>query len=125
MQKLPLFSATILFFMTLQPAHADLSNTVLFTLNTIYLDRDYSDNGVTTQAKSTDTDIRLGKIFKNYYAGAIYSQSSNDASDANRTSYGISTGFFFGQRSVHSSSLLFSIKIQSFKWCNRYERLGT
>lgn len=78
----------------MRSAHADLSNTVLFTINTIYLDRDYTDNGMTSQFKSTDTDIRLGKIFKSYYVGGIYSQSSNDSSDANRTSYGISTGFF-------------------------------
>lgn len=94
MQKPSLITAAVLYFFIFQPANADLSNTVLFTLNTIYLDRDYTDNGVKTQSKSTDTDIRLGKIFKNYYAGAIYSQSSNDSSDANRTSFGISAGFF-------------------------------
>ena len=94
MHKLSLLTTVILFFVTIHPAHADLSNTVLFTINTIYLDRDYSENGITSQSKSTDTDIRLGKVFKSYYVGGIYSQSSNDSSDANRTSYGISTGFF-------------------------------
>ena len=82
------------FLIQIQSAHADLSNTVLITLNTIYLDRDYSDNGIKTQNKTTDTDIRFGKVFQKYYAGIIYSQSSNDSSDANRTSYGLSTGYY-------------------------------
>ncbi len=94
MKNLILFAASAVCLFGSVTAHADLSNTVLFTINTIYIDRDYTDNGVTSQAKTTDTDLRLGKVFKNYYAGAIYSQSSNDSSDASRTSYGISTGFF-------------------------------
>ena len=94
MRTLFLSLFTILFFVFQPKAQADLTNTVLFTLNTIYLDRDYTDNGVTSQAKTTDTDLRLGKVFKRYYAGAIYSQSSNDSSDSNRTSYGLSGGYF-------------------------------
>lgn len=89
------FSLLFSFFvLNTQFAYADLSNTVLVTLNTIYLDRDYSDNGIKSQSKTTDTDIRFGKVFKQYYAGIIYSQSSNDSSDANRTSYGLSTGYY-------------------------------
>lgn len=76
------------------PAHADLSNTYLFTLNTIYLDRDYTDNGAKLKYKTTDTDIRLGRVFRQAYAGLIYSQSANDSTDANRTSYGLSGGYF-------------------------------
>ncbi len=75
-------------------AHADLSNTYLFTLNTIYLDRNYSDNGTKFKYKTTDTDIRLGKVFRQAYAGIIYSQSANDSITSNRTSYGISAGYF-------------------------------
>lgn len=82
------------FLLHVQFVSADLSNTVLVTLNTIYIDRDYSDNGIESQSKTTDTDIRFGKVFKKYYAGIIYSQSSNDSSDANRTSYGLSTGYY-------------------------------
>ena len=76
------------------PARADLSNTNLFTLNTIYLDRDYTDNGVKYKYKTTDTDIRLGHVFRQAYAGIIYSQSANDSTDSNRTSYGLSGGYF-------------------------------
>ncbi len=82
------------FLLYAQFATADLSNTVLVTLNTIYIDRDYTDNGIKSQSKTTDTDIRFGKVFKQYYAGIIYSQSSNDSSDANRTAYGLSTGYY-------------------------------
>lgn len=76
------------------PAHADLNNTYLFTLNTIYIDRDTTDNGIKTKSKTTDTDIRLGKVFRSYYAGLIYSQSANDAAVSNRTSYGLSGGYY-------------------------------
>ena len=75
-------------------SHADLNNTYLFTINTIYLDRDYSDNGVKLKYKTTDTDIRLGKVFRQYYAGVIYSQSSNDSLSSNRVSYGVSGGYY-------------------------------
>lgn len=73
---------------------ADLNNTFIFTINTIYLDRDYSDNGVKTKAKTTDTDLRLGKVFRSYYGGLIYSQSANDSLAASRTSYGLSGGYY-------------------------------
>lgn len=88
-----LFCLLLTAFCTLR-AHADLSNTYLFTLNTIYLDRDYSDNGVKLKYKTTDTDLRLGRVFRQAYAGVIYSQSANDSTAANRTSYGISGGYF-------------------------------
>ncbi len=92
-------------------ARADLTDTVLVTLNTIYLNRDYTDNGVKSQAKSTDTDIRLGKVFKKYYAGIIYSQSANDSSDSNRTSYGISTGYFSEKDLYIAAHYFFSSKL--------------
>lgn len=102
--------AAILFVAIPQLAEADLSNTILFTLNTIYLDRDFNDNGIRGQEKTTDTDIRLGKVFKHYYAGAIYSQSSNDSSDASRTSYGISTGYFSDKDLYIAAHYFFSSK---------------
>lgn len=102
--------AAILFVAVPQLVKADLTNTVLFTLNTIYLDRDFNDNGVTFQEKTTDTDIRLGKVFKHYYAGIIYSQSSNDSSDASRTSYGVSTGYFSEKDLYIAAHYFFSSK---------------
>ncbi len=75
-------------------AKADLFKSTLFSFNTIYLDRDYSDNGSTSQAKITDTDMRLMRIEKHWAYGFIYSLSSNDSSDASRSSYGLSVGYF-------------------------------
>ena len=75
-------------------AHADLSRSTIFSLNTIYLDRDYSDNGINSQSKMTDTDIRIMRVEKSWSYGAIYSLSSNDSSDANRTSMGLSVGYY-------------------------------
>lgn len=75
-------------------AQADLSKSTLFSLNTIYLDRDYNDNGVVYQDKITDTDLRLMRIEKQWSYGAIYSLSSNDSSDASRASYGLSVGYY-------------------------------
>lgn len=75
-------------------AFADLSKTTVFSLNTIYLDRDYTDNGVSSQSKITDTDLRLMKVEKKWSYGAIYSMSSNDSSDSNRSSYGLSAGYY-------------------------------
>ncbi len=77
-----------------QPARADIFKSTLFSLNTIYLDRDYDNNGVKSKSKETDTDLRLMRIEKNWAYGGIYSISSNDSSDSNRTSYGISGGYF-------------------------------
>ena len=96
--------------MQIQSARADLSNTILVTINTIYLDRDYSDNGIKTQNKTTDTDIRFGKVFQKYYAGIIYSQSSNDSSNANRTSYGLSTGYYSEKDLYIAAHYFFSSK---------------
>lgn len=75
-------------------AGADMFRSTLFSLNTIYLDRDYNDNGFITQSKATDTDLRLMRIEKNWSFGAIYSLSSSDASDSSRTSVGLSTGYY-------------------------------
>lgn len=75
-------------------ARADLSRSTIFSLNTIYIDRDYDNNGVTSKSKQTDTDLRLTRVEKNWSYGAIYALSSNDSSDANRTSYGLSVGYY-------------------------------
>ena len=82
---------TILF---VQVASAEMSKTTVFSLNTIYVDRDYDVNGVKSQNKETDTDLRLTRIEKNWAYGAIYTLSSNDSSDSNRSAYGISGGYF-------------------------------
>lgn len=75
-------------------AQADLSRTTIFSLNTIYLDRDYTNNGVNTKIKETDTDLRLMRVEKKWAYGAIYSQSANDSSSASRTSTGLSAGYY-------------------------------
>lgn len=77
-----------------QLAQADLFKSTLFSLNTIYLDRDYNNNGSVSQDKITDTDLRLMRIEKNWSYGVIYSLSSNDSSNANRASYGLSVGYY-------------------------------
>jgi hypothetical protein len=82
------------FFLISTIASADLSRSTLFSLNTIYLDREYVDNNVTTKNKITDTDLRLMRIEKKWAYGVIYSQSASDSSDASRTSYGVSTGYY-------------------------------
>lgn len=75
-------------------AQADLSRTTIFSLNTIYIDRDYTDNGIETNSKETDTDLRLMRVEKKWSYGVIYSQSANDSSSASRTSTGISFGYY-------------------------------
>lgn len=87
----------ILFFVVLcvsTVASADLSRSTLFSLNTIYLDREYIDNNVTTKSKITDTDLRLMRVEKQWAYGVIYSQSASDSSDASRSSYGLSAGYY-------------------------------
>lgn len=88
------FLTTALLLLFSGAARADLSKTTLFSLNTMYIDRDYDDNGTKTQAKTNDTDLRITRVDKQFSYGAIYSMSSNDASDANRKSYGISVGYY-------------------------------
>ncbi len=68
--------------------------STLFSLNTIYLDRDYDDSGVKSKSKQTDTDFRLTRIEKHWSYGAIYSMSANDSSSASRSSLGLSIGYF-------------------------------
>lgn len=68
--------------------------STLFQLNTIYLDRDYDDNGVKSKSKQTDTDFRIMRIEKYWAYGALYSLSSNDSSDASRTSVALSLGYY-------------------------------
>lgn len=75
-------------------SRADMFKTTLFTVNTIYLDRDYDTNGTRTQSKSTDTDFRLIKIERNWAYGGVYSLSANDASSSNRTSMGVTIGYY-------------------------------
>lgn len=84
----------ILSFLVVNVAVADMFRSTLFSLNTIYLDRDYDDNGIKSQSKATDTDLRLMRIEKNWAYGGIYSLSSSDASDSNRTSIGLSGGYY-------------------------------
>jgi hypothetical protein len=73
---------------------ADLFKSTLVSLNTIYVSRDYNDNGVQSSLKETDTDFRLTRIEKNWAYGVVYALSSNDSSQASRTSYGLSLGYF-------------------------------
>ncbi|MEK6627753.1 MAG: hypothetical protein AABY53_03935 [Bdellovibrionota bacterium] len=84
----------ILSFFVVSAAQADMFRSTLFSLNTIYLDRDYDDNGVKTQSKATDTDLRLMRIEKHWSYGGIYSLSSSDASISSRTSIGLSAGYY-------------------------------
>lgn len=87
-------SAFILFILSGVIAKADLSKTTLFGLNTMYIDRDYDDNGTKYQTKTTDTELRVTRVDKQFGYGLIYSMSSNDSSDASRTSYGITLGYY-------------------------------
>lgn len=84
----------IVSFFICHVAAADMFRSTLFSLNTIYLDRDYDNNGIKTQSKATDTDLRLMRIEKNWAYGGIYSLSSSDASDSSRTSVGLSGGYY-------------------------------
>lgn len=84
----------VLSFLVVNIAAADMFRSTLFSLNTIYLDRDYDDNGVKSQSKATDTDLRLMRIEKSWAYGGIYSLSSSDASDSSRTSIGLSGGYY-------------------------------
>ncbi len=84
--------ATILLLSHL--AHADMFKSTLFSLNTIYVDRDYDDNGVKTKDKATDTDFRIQRIEKYWAYGLIYSLSANDSSSASRSSYGLTAGYY-------------------------------
>lgn len=75
-------------------SNADMFKSTIFSLNTIYLDRDYDDNGAKTTNKQTDTDFRVMRVEKYWSYGLIYSLSSNDSSDAGRASYGLSAGYY-------------------------------
>jgi hypothetical protein len=91
MKKIFLFLiVTLTAFVT----RANVSNSLLFSLNTIYIDRDYDNNGSKSQNKITDTDLRLLRIEKQWAYGGIYSLSSNDSSDSNRTNFGLTGGFY-------------------------------
>ena len=58
------------------------------------MDRDYDDNGVQSKSKTTDMDLRLIRVEKNWAYGVIYSMSSNDPADVSRNSYGLSVGYY-------------------------------
>ena len=102
-------------------AKADMFRSTLFSLNTIYLDRDYTDNGVSNQSKTTDTDLRLTRIEKNWSYGVIYSLSSNDSSSANRTSYGLSLGYYSEKDFYLNYNYFYSSKY-SFGGGNEYSK---
>jgi hypothetical protein len=94
-------------------AHADLFKSTLFELNTIYLDRDYNDNGVTAQDKITDTDLRLMRIEKGWAYGATYALSANDSTDSNRTSLGATLGYYSEKDFYLNYTYYFSSKYKS------------
>lgn len=102
-------------------ARADLSRSTVFSLNTIYIDRDYNDNGVTSKSKQTDTDLRLTRVEKNWSYGAIYALSSNDSSDANRTSYGLSVGYY-SEKDFYMNFNYFLSSKYSFNGSNEYSK---
>lgn len=81
-------------FFTVNVASADMFRSTLFSLNTIYMDRDYDDSGVKSKSTATDTDLRLMRIEKYWSYGGIYSLSSNDSSTSSRTSVGLSVGYY-------------------------------
>ncbi len=85
---------TVILIIISNTSHADMFKSTLFSVNTIYLDRDYDDSGVKSKSKQTDTDFRLTRIEKHWSYGVIYSMSANDSSSASRSSYGISAGYF-------------------------------
>ncbi len=82
------------FLLSASAACADLFKSTLVSLNTIYVSRDYDDNGVKSTSKQTDTDFRLTRIEKGWSYGVVYALSSNDSSSSSRTSYGLSAGLF-------------------------------
>jgi len=75
-------------------AKADLSNTTLFQANMMYIDRNFSNGTTSTSYKTQDIDLRLGRVFKKVYAGVVSSQTSYDLLTANRSSVGLSVGYF-------------------------------
>jgi hypothetical protein len=93
MSKLGLlpFVVSVLFAGT---AQADLTKTTLFSVNAMYINRDYNDNGTELKSKETDMDLRVTRVEKSFSYGAIYATSSNDANQSNRTSYGLSVGYY-------------------------------
>jgi len=75
-------------------AQADMFKSTMFSVNTIYLDRDYVDNTVKSKSTQTDTDLRLIRIEKYWAYGIIHSMSANDSSSANRASSGLTLGYY-------------------------------
>ena len=113
----------ILGFFAANTASADMFRSTLFSLNTIYLDRDYTDNGMVSQSKATDTDLRLMRIEKNWSYGAIYSLSSSDASDSSRTSVGLSAGYY-SERDFYLNFHYFLSSKYSFGGASEYTKGG-
>ena len=104
-------------------AQADMFKSTLFSLNTIYVDRDYDDNGIQSNSKETDTDFRLTRVEKNWSYGVVYALSSNDSSIANRTSYGLSVGYFSDKDFYLNLNYFLSSKY-SFGGGSEYSRGG-
>jgi len=94
MKSLKLIIIFVSTFFVVCFAQAEMFKSTLFQLNTIYIDRDYDDNGVKSKSKQTDTDFRIMRVEKHWAYGAIYSLSSNDSSDASRTNFGLSVGYY-------------------------------
>ena len=73
---------------------AELSKTTLLSLNMMMIDRTYTDRGVESKSKQTDMDIKVTRIEKQWSYGGIFSTNTNDPSQSNRTSYGLSGGYY-------------------------------
>ncbi len=73
---------------------ADLSKTTLLSLNMMMIDRAHVDAGIETKSKQTDMELKVNRIEKQWSYGAIYATNSNDPSQTNRTSYGLSGGYY-------------------------------
>lgn len=101
--------------------HADMFRSTLFSFNTIYMDRDYNDNGTMSSEKITDTDLRLTRIERYWAYGVTYAQSANDSSNASRTSYGISVAYF-SERDFYLSYTHFLSSKYSFSSNNEYTK---
>ena len=93
MQKL-VFLSTSLVLLFCGVAKADLSKTTIFSMNTMYISRDYEDNGTPSKSKTNDTDLRITRVDKQFSYGGIYAMNSSDAFDASRSSYGLSVGYY-------------------------------
>ncbi len=104
---------------------ADLSNTTLFKANIMYVDRSFSNGTTSTSYKTQDLDLRLGRVFKKVYAGIISSQSNYDLLTANRSSLGVSLGYFSDKDVYLMVHYFVSSKYQEFSTLNYQKGSGT